>query len=230
MGKIDNILNPVERDTLILHILFTVLCALTLLAPIGATIGVRLFFLVIIYNLSLPILGVLKKHRDLTDLWLFAFILSIFQIWPDYFLSSRLEILFFPEDGLFKFGSVSGYMAGLWTIPVFFIVFIAQRIRIRFSENSAYWAAAITSLIVFGISEQTMWMLSSWRAQNVTLIGHMAVYIILPEIIFGLSAYWCYEKIKDSNHWVKVPAAFLIMLLYLGSAAYFYFLIEVVIP
>lgn len=229
MIKRDDILHPVERNTLILHILFAALCALTLIAPIETKVGVRLFFLVLIYNLSLPILGMLKKYRDLVDLWLFAFILSIFQIWPDYFLSSRLEILFFPEDGLFKLGSVSGYMAGLWTIPIFLIVFIAQRIRIRFSENISYWAAAITSLVVFGVSEQSMWMLSSWRAQNVTLIGHMAVYIILPEIIFGLSAYWCYEKIKDMNHWVKVPTAFLIMLLYLGSASYFYFLIEVVI-
>ncbi|MCJ7774470.1 MAG: hypothetical protein MUP22_15205, partial [Desulfobacterales bacterium] len=83
--------------------------------------------------------------------------------------------------------------------------------------------------VIFGLSEQTMWMLSSWHAQNVTMVGHLAIYIIIPEIILGLSAYWCYERLKDMKHWVKVPAAFLVMLLYLGSASYFYFLIEVVI-
>ena len=229
MTRTDNILKPAERDILILHILFIVLCVLTLIAPIGAKTGVRLFFLVFVYNVSLPLLGLLKKHNNVVNLWLFAFVLSIFQIWPDYFLSSQLGILVFPEDGLFKFGTVSGYMAGLWTIPIFVIVFTAQSIRTRFSEKTAYWTAAITSFMIFALSEQTMWMLSSWHAQNVTMIGHMAIYIIVPEIILGLSAYWCYERIKAVRHWVKVPAAFLVMLLYLGSASYFYFLIEVVI-
>ena len=98
MAKTDKILNPTERDTLLLHGFFTALCVLTLMAPIGIQIGVKLFFLVIVYNLSLPLLGMLKKHRDLVDLWLFTFILSSFQIWPDYFLSSKLGILFFPKD------------------------------------------------------------------------------------------------------------------------------------
>jgi len=227
MKKNKNLITS-ERDVLILHAVFAALCILILVSPMDAKMGVRLFFLVMIYNISLPVFGRLRNHNNIVHLWLFAFILSIFQIWPDYFLSKQLGILVFPDDGLFKFGSVPGYMAGLWTIPIFLIIFIAQRIRIRFSENASYFVAAITALLIFGISEQTMWMLSSWRAQNVTLIGHMAVYIIVPEIILGISAYWCYETIKDMSHWVKVPAAFLIMLLYLGSASYFYFLIDVV--
>jgi hypothetical protein len=43
------------------------------------------------------------------------------QIWPDWFLSAQLEILVFPEDGLFKIGTVSGYMLFLWAIPFFII-------------------------------------------------------------------------------------------------------------
>jgi len=55
------------------------------------------------------------------------------------------------------------------------------------------------------------------------------VYIVIPEIILGLSTYWCFEMIKERSHWLKVPAAFGVMLLYLGSAAFFYFLIEKVL-
>jgi len=61
------------------------------------------------------------------------------------------------------------------------------------------------------------------------MIGHVAVYILIPEIILGLSAYYCYQTIRSKPLWMKTPAAFLVMLLYLGAAAFFYFLIEKVI-
>jgi hypothetical protein len=41
-----------------------------------------------------------------------------------------------------------------------------------------------------------------------------------------LGAYRCYEEIRDRPHWIKVPTAFLVMLLYTGSVVFFYFLVE----
>ncbi|MFW9825512.1 MAG: DUF6989 domain-containing protein, partial [Candidatus Thorarchaeota archaeon] len=63
----------------------------------------------------------------------------------------------------------------------------------------------------------------------VTMIGRIAIYIIIPEIILGLSTYYSYERIKEKSHWYKIPTSFLIMILYLGSAIFFFFLIERVI-
>jgi len=80
--------------------------------------------------------------------------------------------------------------------------------------------------VVFGASEETVWMLPSWYAQNVAMVGHTAVYIIIPEIILGVSCLYAFRQIRERNNLVKVPAAFLVMLLYLGAAAFFYFVIE----
>ena len=38
-----------------------------------------------------------------------------------------------------------------------------------------------------------------------------------------------FSIIKEKSHWVKIPSAFIVMQLYLGSAAFFYFLIERII-
>jgi hypothetical protein len=156
-------------------------------------------------------------------------IISIFQVMPDWFLSAQLGILIFPEDGFVKIGEVSAYMAGLWAIPLFVIIFIGRSVQKRFSLRAALWSVAVSSLVIFAGSEETMWMIPSWQAVNVTTLGHVAVYLLIPEIILGLSAFLGYEAIKGKKHWFKIPAAFLIMLLYIGSLSFFYFLLETLI-
>ena len=218
-----------EKDAIIIHGIFSLLCVIVLFAPLNQEIGIRMLALVIIYNLIMPLWGLIRKDSNLINLWLFALILSLLQVFPDWFLSEQLNVLVFPEDGCFKIGTVSGYMAGLWAIPIFIIVFIGERVYIRHSNKSAYAAVALTSLILFAGSEQILWMLPSWHAQNVSMIGHIAIYIIMPEIFLGLAAYFAYQHISKMSHLYKVPAAFSVMLFYLGSAAFFYFLIEQII-
>ena len=154
----------------------------------------------------------------------------MFQVFPDWFLSAQLDILVFPDDGCFKIGTVSGYMAGLWTIPLFVIIFLGQRMSSRSSEAATWFSVAAASLIIFGGSEAFLWRLPSWYAKNVFMIGHIAVYILIPEIILGLSAYACFQAVKGKPLWIIIPSAFSVMLLYLGSASFFYFLIEKIIP
>ncbi len=214
-----------EREALWFHLVFSVLCVPVLLVP-GPGVGVRLCILVLVYNIALPVTAKLRGHAEWAGIWLFALILSFFQVFPDWFLSAQLGVLVFPEDGFPKIGTVSGYMAGLWAIPIFIILYTASRIRARYTPAAGYAAAALLSLVIFGLSEQTVWMLPSWYAQNVHMIGHIAVYIIVPEIILGMSCVCAYELVRGRGHVAKVPAAFLVMLLYLGSAAWFYFVVE----
>jgi hypothetical protein len=223
-----DLLTEMERDFIIIHLIFSVLCGIVLSIP-GIPIGIKLFILVIIYNVMVPLVGILRKYPDWLNIWLFSFILSMLQIWPDWFLSAQLEILVFPEDGLFKIGTVSGYMLFLWAIPFFIILFIGNNINERESLKITYLLVAVLSLMIFGISEMTIWMIGSWYAQNVTMIGHAAIYIFIPEVILGVSTYYIYSQIEEKSHLVKFPAAFIIMLLYLGSAAFFYFLFEKVL-
>ena len=230
-GRLYDTLEPTERDVILLHIVFSIVCGFTLIIPsIFIPIGIKLFFLVLMYNIIVPLVALLRKYELWLDLWVFAFILSILQIFPDWFLSAQLGVLVFPEDGFVKIGTVSAYMAGLWTIPLFIIVFLGLRINIRYkSKLLTYSVVGITTLLIFGLSEQTLWILPSWNAQNVQKIGFMAIYIIIPELILGLSTFSCYNHIQQSKLWVTFVAAFTVMLLYLGSAVFFYFVIETVI-
>jgi len=215
-----------EKDAILIHVIFSFLCAIVLFVPLNQAIGIRMLALVIIYNLIMPLWGLIREDTNLINLWLFALILSLLQVFPDWFLSQQLDVLAFPKDGCFKIGTVSGYMAGLWAIPIFIIVFIGERVYIRHSNRAAYAAVALTSFFLFAGSEQLLWMLPSWHAQNVRMIGHIAVYIVMPEIILGMAAYFAYQQITKLSHLYKFPAAFFVMQLYLGSAAFFYFLIE----
>ena len=219
-------LSNIERDILLVHIGFISACLAIILLPIGIEIGVKLFILVILYSALIVIVGLVRKYKEWIYIWAFVFLISLFQIWPDWFLSAELNVLVFPEDGLFKIGTVSGYMVGLWVIPLFLIIFLGKQLQERFSKEIAYSSVILISSLIFVFAEQSMWMLQSWYAQNVIMIGHLALYIIVPEIILGISTYYCYEMIKEKSHLLKIPTAFLIMILYLGSAVFFYFLVE----
>jgi len=215
------------RDFIIVHLIFIGLCFAILIIPIPIAIGIKLFILVVSYNLLVLLVGLFRKYSEWVKLWIFVFLISLFQIWPDWFLSAQLNVLVFPEDGLFKIGTVSGYMAGLWVIPLFLICFIGLKLKEIYSHSKALIIVGLISLNVFGFSEQTMWMLQSWYPQNVTLFfDHLAVYILIPEVILGLSTFYYFQKIKEKNYLSLIPVSFFIMIMYLGSASFFYFLFE----
>ena len=177
----------------------------------------------------IPVFGVIRKHSSWFNMWLFALILSFFQIWPDWFLASQMNILIFPPDGFVKIGSVSGYMAGLWAIPFFIIIYFGSLFKDKYSEKIGYLLIGILSLVIFGIAEQSMWLLGSWHAINVTLIGYSAIYIIIPEVILGLTCYYGYEWSLERSLLSKIIISFLTMIIYLGNAVSFYYLFEKII-
>ena len=110
-------------DFFIIHSAFVLICIIVLIIPLAGYMGIKLLILVVIYNVMVPVYGYFRKYSEWISIWLFAFLLSLFQIWPDWFLSAELGILVFPDDGFIKIGTVSLYMAGLWTIPLFLIIF-----------------------------------------------------------------------------------------------------------
>lgn len=211
------------------HGIFTFLCVAVLALPIAFPPGQRLAFLVAFYLVAMLFIGLRLRDVEWLMLLGFCFTLSVFQVLPDWFLSAQLNILVFPEDGFPKIGSVSGYMAGLWTIPLFMIIFTGSRVKARFTEGAALMTVAAVSLLIFGVSEETVWMIPSWYAKNVTVVGHTALYILVPEILLGLSAYLVYEKVKGGTMLKRGLAAFFVMTFYIGNSAFFYFLVECII-
>jgi ABC-type spermidine/putrescine transport system permease subunit II len=63
-------------------------------------------------------------------------------------------------------------------------------------------------------------------AVGVAMIGHVAVYIIVPDIILGLSTYITFDIIRERPLWMIAIAAVLVMILYLGCAVLSFFMIE----
>jgi len=218
-----------ERDAIFFHLAFSLFSVIILAVPGQFPGGQRLLLLTLLYNLGLPLAARQLGHREWLLPWLFSFCVSLFQVFPDWFLSAALDILAFPEDGLFKIGTVSGYMPLLWTIPMFLVIYSAERIKNRKGNAASYLTAALAALIIFGGSEQTMWILGSWYPKNVTLVSHTAIYILIPEMILGLFGYFMYRVVEGKNRWSFIPAAFAVMLLYLGAACFFYLMIEKVI-
>lgn len=218
-----------ERDILIFHVAFAVLCMVMLMIPLGLSIDIRLFALVVIYNLAISGTGLWLGHNDWVDLWLFVFPLSFFMVLPDWFLSSQLGVMAFPKDSFLKIGSVPAYLPLMWPIPLFLIIFIGQRVQKYSSRVAAYISVAAVSLLIFGVAEQTMWALPSWSAQNVTVFNHWAVYLVIPEMLLGLSAYIAYQSIKYKNLFTKAITAFSIMILWWFNVVFFYVLTEKVL-
>ena len=123
-------------------------------------------------------------------------------------------------------GTIPFYMAGLWAIPFFIIVFIGKEVQNRKSVGMTYGLVSIISVLIFVLAELTLVNLPSWSATVVGRTGNLAWYIIIPEMFLGFSTFICYNIVKDKKIWMRIIGAFTVMILYIGSASFFYFLIE----
>ncbi len=218
--------DPSIRDFVYVHLLFAVVAAAVLLFPATVGISARLLVVVIAYNIMIPLVALQRGHTEWIRIWLFAFALSILQIWPDWYLSAELGVLAFPDDGFLMIGTVPAYMAGLWAIPLFTIIYVGQLVQKQWADKWVLVIVGALTLTIFGSAEATMWMLPSWYAVGVTMIGHVAVYIIVPEIVLGLSTYITYDIVRERPLWMIAIAAVLVMILYLGCAVLSFFMIE----
>ncbi|MHA2026990.1 MAG: DUF6989 domain-containing protein [Candidatus Thorarchaeota archaeon] len=183
--------------------------------------------LVLLYNGLIVVDFYAKGYEDWKSIWIFAFMLSLLMVFPDWYIAETLGALQFPNDGFPMIGgSIPLYMAGLWSIPFFIILFIGREVQERKSLGMAYGLVSLISIMFFVLAELTLVNLPSWTATVIGMTGNLAWYIIIPELFLGLSAFVCYNIVKDKKIWMKFIGAFTVMILYIGSASFFYFLIE----
>ena len=216
------------NDFILIHVIFAVLAAVTLLFPLpGAPVDSKMLLLVILYNALIVVEFSMKGHEEWKIIWLFSFILGLFMVFPDWYLAETLGALVFPTGGLPMIGgSIPLYMAGLWSIPFFIILFVGKEIQKRKSIQMTYGIVSILGVLIFVLSELTLVNLPSWTATVTGMTGNLAWYIIIPELFLGLSAFICYDFVRDKQIWMKIAGAFSVMILYIGNASFFYFLIE----
>ena len=216
------------KDFILIHVIFAVLAAITLLFPFpGAFVDGKMLLLVILYNALIIVEIIYKGHEEWKSIWLFSFILSLFMVFPDWYLAETLGALVFPPGGLPMIGgSIPLYMALLWSIPFFIVIFVGKEIQKRKSAEITYLGASLFGLLIFVMSELTLVNLPSWTATVTGMTGNLAWYIIIPEFFLALSAFLCYEYVLDKKLWMKIIGAFAVMIFYIGNASFFYFLIE----
>lgn len=209
-----------------MHVLFAASAVVILLGFAAEPIGARMLAAVVLYNILIPCLGLARGHREWFDIWAFVLPLSILQLFPDLFLSASLNVLTFFNDGFPMVGTVPVYMAGLWAIPFFVIVYAGLQVERTKSRTMTLLLIGLLSLVIFILAEEAMWMLPSWHAQNVATIGHVAIYIVGPEILLGVSTYLVYKHVQKQALWLRMVWTYVITALYVGNAGLSYFIVE----
>lgn len=179
-------------------------------------LGVALLLLVIAYNIALPLLATQRGYSHWLQRWLFLLPLSVFQVLPDWFLSAGLGTLVFPDLGAPRIGSVSAYMAGMWVIPLFWVLLLARNLL----------SAATLAVLIFAAAEWLARPLGLWHAQQVHLYMGVAPYVLLPEALLGAACYWGYHHALPRGRASALVTAAMISTLYTGALALSWLFVE----
>jgi hypothetical protein len=205
------------RDALLLHLFFAAAAVAVFWALRAPDRGWGILGLVAVYNLLLPLIASRGGHRDWMELWAFLLPLSVLQVLPDWVLSQQFGILVFPDLGGPRIGTVPAYMAGLWVIPLFWILWLAGRSGLT---------AALLALLLFAGAEWAAQPLQLWHAQHVATLFGIAEYVLVPELLLGWAAAYAFDRSRDSNPFARLGAAICVTTFYTGALVLAYFLSE----
>ena len=215
------------RDALVFHAGFAAVCAVGLWLPAPA-LGWRLLALVALYNAALPLAARARGHPGWVRLWAFLVPVSAGLVVPDLFLADVLGSLDFPDTGGPRLGPVPLAMAGMWTVPLWVALFLADRQRGGLARRAA-WASAVGAVVLVA-SEATLWAVPIWRAVGVVALGPVAVYVVGPLALLGGVAYVAFALTRRGPAWARLAAAAVVPLVYLGALAASYLLVERALP
>jgi hypothetical protein len=211
-----------QRDLILVHLALAALVAAALVMQPALPLGLGILVAVVGYNMLLPLTAIWGQHHTWLRLWIFLVPLSAMMLLPDWFLADALGVIHFPDTGGPRVGAIPVFMMGMWTIPLFLVIHFAGRASYPFDHV----IVILLSAALFVGSEAILWRLPVWQAQNVGQVGHVAGYVIVPETLLGLTTYWGYLLAERRSLLVRLGTAYLIMVIYLGNLALFYFLVE----
>ena len=181
-------------------------------------LGLAVLALVVAFNVLLPLFARNSGHGHWLDLWTFLLPLSVFQVVPDWVLSQQIGILSFPDLGAPRIsGHVPVYMAGMWVIPLFWVLLLAR---------GSTLAAGVLALLVFAGSEWAAPIFNIWRPQNVSMHYGVADYVLLPEALLGWAAAHAYRQVSHGGFAAKIAAAAAVSVFYSGALVVSYFLMQ----
>lgn len=179
---------------------------------------------VVAYNLSIPVFADERDEPEPIRIWTFLLPLSALMVVPDWFLCTVLETLVFPASR--GTAIVPSYMAGLWTVSLFGPVWAGRAVASRRSPVVGGATAALFGAAVFAGGELVLTAVPIWRAVDVQTVGGLALYILPAEIMLAFGAWYGYEATRRSRGALRIGAAALLMLAYLGAACTSYLVVE----
>jgi hypothetical protein len=171
-----------------LHIAFAIVAAVGLLLPVGE-LGVRVLFLVIGYNVAVPLVSRRTGDAVLWRMWSRLAPMSVLMVLPDWFLGAVLGSIVFPDTGSPFIGTMPIFMAGMWTIALLPVCLLARDVEDRRGPRAGFLTAAAAGLALFTAAEIAAPNIPLWEPVAVTEVAGVAVYVLLPELALCLATY-----------------------------------------
>lgn len=206
------------RRWLELHAVFAVVAVVALLLPVGP-LGLRVLVLVVGYSVAVVLVALQSPDPVLLRYWLVIAPLSVLMVLPDWFLSSVLGILRFPDTGVPFLDTMPLFMAFMWTVallPVMLIGYVVERDR---GLGVALGAVVVGGLVMFTFAELIAPAIPLWQPVNVWLVAGVAPYVLLPELGLTIATYLLVRGSGDRSRWGTVAGIVAVPFLYLGMLA-----------
>lgn len=205
---------PRIRDALLFHAVFFVVAIPLALKPalVGLNLGDLLMLLVAGYVVALPLVGLLRGHREWVALWWFLLPLSMALPCADWMLVQKMGTLHFPDHGAPRLGgAVPIYFLGMWLMLLWPLCWINAYARFPLFN------AAIMALIAFTVWEWAARPMALWHAQEVRQFEGFALYPLIPEMLLGAGALWMWQ-IQRNRPWLsQLAGALSVAVFYAGA-------------
>lgn len=145
--------------------------------------------------------------------------ISIFQVFPDWFLADTLRTIEFPDNGGIRLGEeIPLAMAGLWVLPLLITTLLAK---------DRLWRGAIIAAALFFATELLAPSIGLWEpSDGLRQIFGVAVYVIPAEAALGAATVYAVRVAGGSGWPTRITAAAAVSIFYTGALALSAFLIE----
>ena len=193
--------------------------------------GLAVCGLVFGWHLAFAASAASRERRGLYEMWRFLAMLSVMMVVPDWFLADVLGTLVFPEHGAPRIGAVNMYMAGMWSIPLSWVLVCFTSTQREPSWSELLGASAL-ALLILGASEQLTVPLQLWLATDrvAHTAGHVALYVLPAEAMLGAITLCAHRATATLTGWDgtarRVLAAGAVALQYTGALAVSYLFVE----
>lgn len=200
------------------HGVFALVALAVLLVP-WPSLGMRVLLLVIGYNVALSVLARHWGDRQLWLTWCVLAPMSVLMVLPDWFLSSVLGSITFPDTGSPFIGSMPWFMAGMWVIALLPVMMSALHMEGARGTRAGFVTAALLGLGLFTAAEFLAPSLPLWEPVGVTEVAGVAVYVLLPELALCLATYELVRSTATRPVPLTIGMIVAIPFMYLGMLA-----------